>query len=758
VDPSPEVQQVTGPSDRAGMPGTVGPLPERVLSDITHLLVSEDSPRQVLLAVAGALSELVPHQLLSIYRADPARRLLQAVLQLDAFADVAASPRIVPFGHGLAGAAAHSRVPRLVNDVHLQADGELGTEVSFGPHSILAVPLLARDELKGVLCLQRRGDRNHFSVRDFKVAIMFGELAALAIDNAEIRGRLETEVVTDHLTALYNHRYFHARLAEELRRSSRLHTTIGLLVFDIDDFKRVNDTWGHLMGDQVLQGVASLSREICRQEDVICRIGGEEFGVILPGSKLNEAATMADRLRDGIGRFSFPAVGRVTVSIGVAASPMHASSPRELIMCADFALLEAKDLGKDRVMLFGGGSDDVADSALDTAAPRTPASAIRRGHVNALVSRGELRSMAQLRAMQSFFTKLSRLSDVRKIGETIIEELPSLIDHDNARVHLLQPDGETLVPIAFRGTVSEYRGQTFEALLATVGEGITGQVVVTGRPHYAPEARKDPLAVSGQGGPKLDESILVVPILYGDRVIGTVGLSKLGIDQFDREDTRLLEVLAGNAGIALENARLLDVERRAAERSAALLEFCRALAAKRTVGAVLEEVLSTVPRLVRCPQVSAWLREPGGGLRLVAHGFDPQPVGGPDEVAVPAETAVAFLETVDLPVVVPIDVLATLPPELLRLAPVLRPVLVAPMRWEPHGLGALVVAPPAGGATFDGRDLELMSGIAEMASMALGNAFRFERLEAACLPVVQPPAGAPTGRDEHTRDPGTQTR
>src|SRR5437899_1029799 len=87
---------------------------------------------------------------------------------------------------------------------------------------------------------------------------------------------------------LYNHRFFHERLAEEIRRANRSRSRVGLLIYDIDDFKRVNDTYGHLSGDQVLQGVASISREICRQEDVICRIGGEEFAVILPGATLED--------------------------------------------------------------------------------------------------------------------------------------------------------------------------------------------------------------------------------------------------------------------------------------------------------------------------------------------------------------------------------------------------------------------------------------------------------------------------------------
>src|SRR5439155_23344262 len=122
----------------------------------------------------------------------------------------------------------------------------------------------------------------------------------------------ETEVITDHLTALHNHRYFHERMAEEMRRSSRSRFPVGLLIYDIDDFKRVNDTYGHLVGDRVLQGVASMSREVCRQEDVICRIGGEEFAVILPGANIEDSTALGERPREGSGAVGSPAVGQIT--------------------------------------------------------------------------------------------------------------------------------------------------------------------------------------------------------------------------------------------------------------------------------------------------------------------------------------------------------------------------------------------------------------------------------------------------------------
>src|SRR5438132_10333940 len=336
-------------------------LPGGVLSGITHLVVSEGPPDLVLAAVADALTEVVPHDTLTLFQVDPPLRVLRPTLVRDAYAQEILAMGAVPYGVGITGKAAESRIPQLVNDAHLDPRAARIPDTPDEPESLIAVPLIVRDEVQGVLCLYRIGENNHFSLQEFKLAILFSELAALAIDNAQIRSRLETEVITDHLTALYNHRYFHERLAEELRRANRQRATVGLLIYDLDDFKRVNDTYGHLVGDQVLQGVASVSRESCRLEDVICRIGGEEFAVILPGYTLEDAVTLAERLREGVASVSFPLVGQISVSVGVAEAPLHAASPRELITCADLALLEAKAAGKDRVVVYTGKPWELAE-------------------------------------------------------------------------------------------------------------------------------------------------------------------------------------------------------------------------------------------------------------------------------------------------------------------------------------------------------------------------------------------------------------
>ena len=326
--------------------------PEYVLWEITDLLLSGDSPDKVLEAIADGLRDLVPHDTFTLYEADPSLRIHRPALVRDCYSQEILDMGDLPYGVGITGTVAESGLPQLVNDAHLDPRSRQVPGTPDEPESLIAIPLIARKELKGVLCLYRLGEDKHFSEDEFHVATRFGKLAALAIDNAQTRARLETEVITDHLTRVHNRRYFQQRLKQEMQRSARQGTKLGLLIYDLDDFKGVNDTAGHVVGDQVLQKVASLSKDTCRAEDVVCRIGGEEFAVILPGCSIEEASAVGERLRGAIARASFPDGRRITVSVGVAVAGVHASSASELLFFADVALLRAKRAGKDRVWVY----------------------------------------------------------------------------------------------------------------------------------------------------------------------------------------------------------------------------------------------------------------------------------------------------------------------------------------------------------------------------------------------------------------------
>jgi diguanylate cyclase (GGDEF)-like protein len=728
----------TGPAieGATGAAGNFAVPEEHVLWNIAHLLASEHRQERVLDAVADALADLVPYDSLIVYQADLALRQLRPVLARDQYADEIMASAATQFGEGITGTAVEAGVPRLVNDVHLDPTAvQIPGTPEDEPESMVVIPLTVRDERKGALCVYRVGEGNHFSEHEFRLAIRFGELAALAIDNADTLARLQAEVVTDHLTGFYNHRYFQERLREELKRAGRRRTPVSLLLFDIDDFKRVNDSFGHQIGDQVLQGLSSVVRQTCRAEDVLCRIGGEEFAVILPQGAQREGLRMAERLRGEVARTPFPLVGQVTVSLGVAEAPAHASSPRDLITCADVALLQAKAEGKDRVRLYGSGSSS----------EKRPV----------LVRRGEVREVAHMKMLQSLATKLNRLNDVRGIGEAITLELRSLIDYHNCRIHLLADDGVTLEPIVFRGDLSEYHGETYDALLTKVGEGITGHVAKTGRSLYLPDASKFEPAVQIPGTPELDESIIAVPLRYGDRVTGTIVLSKLGLDQFDPDDMRLLEVLASNAAVALDNARLLQQEREAAEISGTLLYLSDVLSRARDTEAVLDEALASIPVMLGCDTAQIWMRDPATGdwEPRKWRGHSPEQSEAIANLRVPQEIADKFLLSVERPFVLEAEVVATVPSEYLVIDPTTpRATLVAPIRWEPDGLAALLVIAPTPEETFSERHLRLARGITDIAALALGNARRYDELERAYVATVESLANALEAKDEYTGD------
>ncbi|HEY7755679.1 MAG TPA: GAF domain-containing protein, partial [Actinomycetota bacterium] len=169
---------------------------------------------------------------------------------------------------------------------------------------------------------------------------------------------------------------------------------------------------------------------------------------------------------------------------------------------------------------------------------------VRTHDAGASAHEHELRSVAQLRFLHGLAQRLNTLDDVIAIAEAITVELQTLIDYHNCRIYLLQDDGIRLLPIVFRGSLGEYESETLEELETVVGEGITGHAAAIGETHYSPDALNDPIGVQIEGTSEIDESILAVPMKIGDRVTGVIVLSNLGVDQFDDEDIRVLEVLA----------------------------------------------------------------------------------------------------------------------------------------------------------------------------------------------------------------------
>ena len=220
--------------------------------------------------------------------------------------------------------------------------------------SIFLLPLLYERELLGILVLLM-GERDALSPQQRELIEVLCNQASASLANAKFHAEIERLAISDGLTGLFNHRHFQERLTQEMRRLERLSGSLSVLILDIDYFKRVNDTYGHPVGDAVLKGVAAIIRTTIREIDIAARYGGEEFAIILPGTEARGAMKMAERLRKTIMEEKYSGEGdtfRVTVSIGVAAYPNGVKSKEELIDRADKALYHAKHAGRNQCMLW----------------------------------------------------------------------------------------------------------------------------------------------------------------------------------------------------------------------------------------------------------------------------------------------------------------------------------------------------------------------------------------------------------------------
>src|SRR4051795_6668161 len=252
----------------------------RRLADVFHEVLAEQSLDALLVLIADTLRELIPHDTLTIYEADEGQQLLTPVLARDEYVDeIMRMP--VRFDEGITGWAARHREPVLVNRAHLDPRVRFVPGTPIDPESLISIPLIARSAIKGVLNIYRVGENVEFSDAEFELAKRFADAAALALDNAQIRARLEHQARTDSLTGLLNHRSFHEHLLQALQVASRTHRPVAVLMLDIDDFKLINDVHGHGVGDEVLRVLAEALRSCVRPNDVVCRLGGEEFGVIM---------------------------------------------------------------------------------------------------------------------------------------------------------------------------------------------------------------------------------------------------------------------------------------------------------------------------------------------------------------------------------------------------------------------------------------------------------------------------------------------
>jgi diguanylate cyclase (GGDEF)-like protein len=252
-----------------------------------------------------------------------------------------------PTTEGLSGRAARTEKPVLENDVERAKDYEPGFRET---RAELCIPLLSYGEMMGVLCLES-ASTNAFDPGDLPALESVADICANALQNARYVQKVRHMAYVDGLTGIYNRRFFETRIVEEIERASRYQHPMSVIMFDIDHFKRLNDEFGHLLGDDVLRQVSNTLGQNLRKGDVACRFGGEEFAIIVPESNGEDAYWVADKLRRLISQTLFPGVPRpVTVTAGVASHPANGVTRDELVKAADEALYAGKLAGRNTVV------------------------------------------------------------------------------------------------------------------------------------------------------------------------------------------------------------------------------------------------------------------------------------------------------------------------------------------------------------------------------------------------------------------------
>ncbi|HEY9232040.1 MAG TPA: sensor domain-containing diguanylate cyclase, partial [Blastocatellia bacterium] len=224
-----------------------------------------------------------------------------------------------------------------------------GLSAALDVPGALEIPLTYRNSIIGVLVVEDDTPNRDWEDEERLMVRTVSDQLAIAISHARLFRHVQTQAMTDSLTGLYNHRYFHERLDREIQLADRNNQSLSLILLDLDHLKRINDTHGHRAGDAALCHIASILKATVRDIDICARYGGEEFVIILPQCEREAAFHVAERVREAIALQPVPRVGAVTASIGLATYPLPAATKEELIEMADRAMYMAKDAGRNRV-------------------------------------------------------------------------------------------------------------------------------------------------------------------------------------------------------------------------------------------------------------------------------------------------------------------------------------------------------------------------------------------------------------------------
>jgi len=322
------------------------------LNNISKMAISSEDAEQMMANIVREIQKNFRYDHIGIGIMDYATKDIE--IKAEAGTTSHTMGRRIAVGSGVFGKVARTGVSALVQNA---GPGQLAGVLPES-RAVLCLPISYGETLLGVLNIESR-DENAFAPQDVLILNTLADLLATALHNSFVFQKLQQQSITDGLTGIKTRRFFWEALSSEWKRASRSGRPFSVVLIDLDKFKEVNDSLGHLEGDLVLARVGRLLEQKCRQSNVVARYGGDEFIILMPETGIEQAQVLAERLRLWLATDPMLEEHHITGSFGVASFPVHGFSMEDLIRVADAGMYVAKHAGGNQVSTadaFGEGS------------------------------------------------------------------------------------------------------------------------------------------------------------------------------------------------------------------------------------------------------------------------------------------------------------------------------------------------------------------------------------------------------------------
>ena len=318
-----------------------------LLNNVSRQAISTLNPEEMLSAVTAEMFAGLSYDYVGVGVLDYSTR--EVVIQAEGSGGARGLKRHYKLSEGSVGQVAMSGRVQQVDDFAESASADEAQPMLPEARSLVTLPILYADQLLGVLHAESRQPRA-FSAEDVLLLRTLADQVGSALHNAFIFQRAQEQAITDGLTGVKTHRFFMEGLNAEWRRATRVGRDFSLLLLDLDKFKFVNDYFGHLEGDTILQRVGHILEQNVRRSDLVARYGGDEFVVLMPETNVSQAYMLGDKLRQWLANDPLLREKRITASVGIATYPQHATAPQELIQIADASMYLAKHQGGNTIV------------------------------------------------------------------------------------------------------------------------------------------------------------------------------------------------------------------------------------------------------------------------------------------------------------------------------------------------------------------------------------------------------------------------